>query len=66
MRDIDVISKSNKRVTIDQDGDAFHVYVSVPHACLTIELSLEEADDVATAFARLVEERRREVRGVAS
>lgn len=66
MRDIDVISKSNKRVTIDQDGDAFHVYVSVPHACITIELTLEEADDLATAFTRLVEDRRREVRGVAS
>lgn len=61
MRDIDVISKGDKRVTVDQDGDAFHFYVSVPHACVSLELTLEEADDVATALARLVEGRNREL-----
>jgi predicted ester cyclase len=62
MRELDVVSTSTKRITIDQVDDAFHVFISVPHTSWSFELTIGEADEVATALAKLVEERLCEVR----
>jgi hypothetical protein len=65
MREIEVLSTSGKHIVVDQDGDELCTFISVPGATFTFGLSLEQAGELATAYARLVEDRRRELAGVA-
>lgn len=65
MRELEVLSTSQKRISASQSDDTIALVFSVHDATFILDLGLEEAHELEAAIAQLLEARRREVVGVA-
>ena len=64
MRELEVLSTSQKRISASQSEDTITVLFSVHDATFILDLSLAEAHELEAGLAQLIEARRREVVGV--